>query len=141
MCGRITYHTNSKPLSVTWCFCVTCQKQSGCAFLPFAEFQLQSVVWDREPDIYNASDIAERYSCRECGSALGMRYHFVPNITYVTVGSINERQRAALEPTAYIFLKDKPAWFNVPTATAGCEEFGEKFTRRISEWRKTKQSM
>lgn len=140
MCGRVSYRVSGPLLNMTWCFCVTCQQQSGCAFIPFAGFSIPTVTWDREPDIWNASDIAERYSCRQCGSAMGMKYHFGSGTTYIAAGSINEKQQTGLEPDCHIFLKDKPAWFTLPDdGVERFQEFPGDFNKRFTEWKEKQQ--
>lgn len=132
-CGRITFKTSGEVLSVTWCYCVTCQKQSGAPFLPFADFEKATVSWNQNPDIWSSSKLAERYFCKACGSAIGMLYFFDPNRIGITMGLIDGGKDLKLPPSAHIFLKDKPAWFQVPEDGAErCQEFNNNFTERVS---------
>lgn len=136
-CGRISFTTDGELLGVTWCYCVTCQKQSGAPFLPFADFEKATISWTQQPDVWSSSEIAERYFCKDCGSTVGMRYFFEPNRFFVTVGLIAGGEASELAPGCHIFLKDKPIWFQLPDdGTARREEFSTAYAQRIDEYEK-----
>ena len=133
-CGRITYPVKGDIMSMTWCFCKTCQKASGSAFLPFADFDTKDVTWSHFPESWSCSDIAVRYRCKDCGSALAMMYNHEPSRIGITVGTTNDKTIAGLKPTAYIFLKDKPSWFTLPDDEAErADEFNGDFDKRLAE--------
>ena len=136
-CGRISFEATTKALSVTWCYCITCQRQSGSPFLPFTDFDKDSISWTQEPEVWASSDIGERYFCKQCGSTIGMRYFFEPDRFGITVGLLDGGKQLELRPSAHIYLKDKPAWFDVPDDGARrWQEFNMEFTERIEQHRK-----
>ncbi len=68
-----------------------------------------------------------------------MRYFFEPDRVAVTVGCLDGGKQLELQPSAHIFLKDKPAWFEVPEDGARrWQEFHTEFTERIEEHRTKK---
>ena len=139
MCGRIAYEVNGDVVDTTWCFCITCQQGSGGPFMPFATFDSKAVTWKREPDVWSSSEMAERYMCKECGSSLGMRYHFGTDRIGLTVGTIKEKQQSGFQPTTYIFLKDMPVWFTLgEDGVERADEYNESFNKRLIEWKQTR---
>jgi hypothetical protein len=135
-CGRISYHVDGELSRVDWCYCRTCQRQSGSAFLPFASFQPASISWIQQPDIMASSTIAKRYFCKDCGSVMGMSYDFQPDEIGITCGTV---EGPVPPPSAHIFLKDKPSWFTVPDDGAKRQEtFSDGFLKRLSEWKRGK---
>ncbi len=123
-CGRISFKASGEILSVTWCYCLTCRKQSGAPFLPFADLDKTAVSWNREPDIWPSSDIAERLFCKICGSVVGMRYFVEADRVGIAIGLFDKAKELKMAPSAHIFLKDKPGWFQVPDDGAEmCQEF------------------
>ena len=114
-CGRIRFQTSlDEAPNINWCYCITCQRQSGAPFIPFAAFMKKDVHWNQHPDIWKSSKIAERWFCKDCGSSLGMMYFHVPDRIDIPVCSMATKVKLGLYPDAHIFLKDKPAWVQVP---------------------------
>jgi hypothetical protein len=134
-CGRISFIANGDILSTTWCYCVTCRKQSGAPFLPFADLEKKAVSWNQEPDIWPSSDIAERLFCKVCGSVVGMRYFVEADRVGIAIGVLDDAEGLELIPSAHIFLKDKPGWFQVPDDGAErCQEFSTAW-EEILAWK------
>lgn len=139
-CGRISFKVSGDLLEVNWCYCVPCRKQAGGPFLPFGDFNKQNVSWSQQPDVWASSKFAERYYCKQCGSAIGMLYLFQPDRLGIVAGLFDGKEAAKLTPTAHIFLKDKPEWFNVPDDGAGrYQGFPGGFEKQIEEYQKAQQ--
>ncbi|OAP65683.1 hypothetical protein AYL99_01655 [Fonsecaea erecta] len=139
-CGRIQYETQAEPLALTACHCVTCQRVSGAPYMGFVGIPASTVEWKQRPDIWIASDIAERGHCKSCGSALFMRYFFETDRTAVTLGTVVEAEPALPPLGAHIFLKDKAPYFVLADDGARRhDEFSQEFHDRIEEWRLLQQ--
>jgi hypothetical protein len=66
-----------------------------------------------------------------------MRYSFEPDNLSVTCGTITRGNVSA--PSQYIFLKDKPVWFDLPENEAKhIDGFGPNFEGRLRKWKETK---
>jgi hypothetical protein len=113
-CGRVRYTARGMSGSPCWCYCKQCQRVSGGPFLPFADFKKTAVTWTTPPDVFKSSSIAERDYCKECGSTVGMRYHFQADSLGITLGTVDSECGFSTAPATHIFLKDKPSWFMVP---------------------------
>lgn len=113
-CGRVRYTARAVPGAPAWCYCKQCQRLSGAPFLAFADFKKTDIQWSTAADVFKSSEIAERDYCKECGSTIGMRYHFQPDSLGVTLGTIDKECNFSKRASYHIFLKDKPAWFTVP---------------------------
>lgn len=72
------------------------------------------MTWTMSPDVFVSSDIAERDYCKDCGSTIGMRYHFQADSLGIAIGTMDKECNFSTAPTIHIFIKDKPAWFDIP---------------------------
>ncbi|KIW76298.1 hypothetical protein Z517_11044 [Fonsecaea pedrosoi CBS 271.37] len=139
-CGRVQYETQAQPLGLTACHCVTCQRVSGGPYLGFVGIPASAVKWKQQPDIWYASDIAERGHCKSCGSAVFMRYFFEADRTAVTLGTVIEAEPALPALGAHIFLKDKAQYLVLADDGATrYDEFSEEFRNKIEQWRRQRQ--
>ena len=97
------------------CYCKQCQRISGGPFLPFIDFKIVDLHWDKaHPDIYSSSDIAKRFYCQKCGSTLGMTYQNHNHTLGIVLGTFDTECDFNPEVQCHIFQKDKPAWYTVP---------------------------
>ncbi len=141
-CGRVQYQTEGQPLAVNACHCITCQRASGGPFLGFIDFQSTDVKWTQQPDIWQASDVAERGYCKACGSAISMRYFLERDRISVTLGTITKAQPALPPLEAHIFLKDKaPYLVLVDDGVERYDEFPSDFGDQLEKWRLSQQKV
>ncbi|ETI23832.1 hypothetical protein G647_05638 [Cladophialophora carrionii CBS 160.54] len=139
-CGRIQYKTQAQPLAVTFCHCITCQRVTGAPFLPFVGFPTTAIEWTQQPDLWQASDIAERGHCTQCGSAISMRYFHETDRIGLTLGTLVEAQPALPPVGAHIFLKDRAPYFTLSDDGAErFDEFSPGFRDQIEQWRAHQQ--
>ena len=92
-CRRIRYKARIDSDDAYLCHCKMCRHATGGASIAFVSVKLDGMTWEREPDWYRSSPIAERPFCAACGTPLGFR--FVENATNmdVAVGSFDDPSR------------------------------------------------
>ncbi len=139
-CGRIQYTTQAKALAITACHCIPCQRVAGGPFLPFVGLPSTAIEWTQQPDMWQASNIAERGYCKQCGSAMSMRYFFEADRIGLTLGTVIEAQPALPPVGAHIFLKDKASYFTLTDDGAErFDEFSPGFQDKIEQWKADQQ--
>ena len=65
----------------------------GSVSIAFKNVKQADVAWEREPDWYDSSPIAERPYCRECGTSLGFRFKDGSENMDLTVASFDDPSR------------------------------------------------
>ncbi len=98
-CGRIRYTAQIDSDEAYLCHCRMCQRASGNISLAMKNVEQGDVSWEREPDWYRSSPIAQRPYCRECGSSLGFRYDENTTKIDLTVASFDDPSR--FKPTSH----------------------------------------
>jgi len=111
-CGRVRFSATN-PEATVHCYCTTCRKTSGAAYLPFAHFREDNIRWENEPDKWAKSDNATRAYCATCGSCISMSYHGDPEIG-IAVGCIDEGVDLINPVKMCIYVREKPAWAQLP---------------------------
>ena len=91
-CGRIRYTLRIDDDEAYLCHCRMCQRATGGVSIAFKNVKKADVSWEREPDWYKSSPIAQRPYCRECGTSLGFAFPDSENMD-VTVGSLDDPSR------------------------------------------------
>lgn len=96
-CGRVRYAVRLHSHDAYLCHCRMCRRATGGAAAAFVNVPLHALAWEREPDWYRSSPIAERPFCSACGTPLGFR--FVDRATNIdlTLGSFDDP--ACFRPT------------------------------------------
>ena len=89
-CGRIRYAVVGEPTDAYLCHCRMCQKATGSVSIAFVNLPQAAVSWEREPDWYSSSPIAERPFCAACGTSLGFRYREGTDRIDLTVASFDD---------------------------------------------------
>jgi len=92
-CGRIRYTTTAEPEEAYLCHCRMCQRATGSVSIAFASFPLDGINWEREPDWYDSSPIAQRPYCRDCGTSLGFKFREGSDKMDLTVASFDDPSR------------------------------------------------
>jgi hypothetical protein len=91
-CGRIRYTAQVDSADAYLCHCRMCQRATGGVSIAFKQMKKADVAWEREPDCYASSPIAQRPFCRECGTSLGFAFPDSENMD-LTVGSFDDPSR------------------------------------------------
>jgi hypothetical protein len=92
-CGRVRYTATVHDDDAYLCHCRMCQRATGSVSIAFKGVKRSDVAWDREPDLYDSSPIAERPYCRECGTSLGFRFKDDAADMDLTVASLDDPSR------------------------------------------------
>jgi hypothetical protein len=73
-CGRVRYTAAIDDDEAYLCHCRMCQRASGSVSLAMKNVKKADVAWQREPDIYASSPIAQRGFCSACGTSLTFEF-------------------------------------------------------------------
>ena len=92
-CGRVRYSAAIEDDEAYLCHCRMCQRASGNVSLAMKTVEQSAVEWEREPDWYRSSPIAERPFCSSCGTSLGFRYMADTSKMDLTVASFDDPGR------------------------------------------------
>lgn len=121
-CGVTTWISTSNPTLANNCHCDTCRKISGSPYIAFLHLPTSDVTFKpplSSPQVktYTASPHAERTFCVECGSTLTFKYHLMPEIIGVAIGTVDEKKStASLKGIGgkHIWVSRKPEWYTIP---------------------------
>lgn len=91
-CGRIRYTVRIEDDDAYLCHCRMCQRATGGVSIAFKNVRKADVRWEREPDRYASSPIADRGFCSRCGTPLTFEFPDGDNLD-LTVGSFDTPHR------------------------------------------------
>jgi hypothetical protein len=112
LCGAIRYQSTALPVRGVICHCSMCRKHSGAPILAFVHFPLDAFTWVKgKPARYLSSQYAERGFCSKCGSTLSMHEEVLADRVQVTLGSLDEPDRAKIDD--HVWTGNRIAWFEV----------------------------
>ena len=112
LCGALRYRSTAAPVRGVICHCSMCRKHSGAPILVFVHFPIEAFAWIKgEPTRYRSSQYAERGFCPKCGSTLSMHEEVLGDRVQVTLGSLDEPNRAKIDD--HVWTEDRIAWFEV----------------------------
>jgi hypothetical protein len=136
-CGSVRYALHVDRLEKPHvCHCRMCQKATGGVFAALAGCAKSNVEWtSSEPAIFASSNLATRNFCRDCGTPLSFTYNAPEARFYVTIGSLDEPELAAIE--IQYGLESRLSWVrfcdDVPgQVTANDDAFRQFFAGLIS---------
>jgi len=89
-CGRVRYSVEIDDDEAYLCHCRMCQRATGSISIAFKGVKSTDVRWEREPDWYDSSPIAERPYCASCGTSLGFRFKEGSDGMDLTVASFDD---------------------------------------------------
>ncbi|WP_242137213.1 MULTISPECIES: GFA family protein [unclassified Sphingomonas] len=92
-CGRIRYSVAIENDDAYLCHCRMCQRATGGVSIAFKNVKIANVTWEREPDRYRSSPIAQRGFCSACGTPLTFEFLEPGETMDLTVGSFDEPGR------------------------------------------------
>ncbi len=88
--GRVRYIATIHDHDAYLCHCRMCPRATGSISIAFKSVNQKEVQWEREPDWFESSPIAERSYCSECGTSLGFRFKSGSSNMDLTVGSFDD---------------------------------------------------
>ncbi len=92
-CGKVRFAARIESDEAYLCHCRMCQRATGSVSIAFKNVKQADVTWEREPDRYRSSPIAERPFCAACGTSLGFRFLEGSDKMDLTVASFDEPGR------------------------------------------------
>lgn len=112
LCGAIRYRSTAAPVRGVICHCSMCRKHSGAPILAFVHFPRDAFTWVKgEPTRYRSSPYAERGFCPKCGSTLSMHEEVLEDRVQVTLGSLDEPNRAKIDD--HVWTVGRVGWFDI----------------------------
>ncbi len=119
-CGKVRYRLLSEPLFVHCCHCLSCQRQTGSAFvvnlLVEAE-RVQLLAGEPRPvDVPRDDGSTQRiYRCPSCQIALYSEYG-TAGVWFVRAGTLDRPREVT--PDVHIYTRSKMGWLDLPEAPA-----------------------
>jgi hypothetical protein len=98
-CGAVRYAMHVARVEKPHvCHCRMCQKATGGLFAALAGCAKDRLEWTAgEPAFFASSNLAQRGFCRDCGTPLTFAYNRPDARIYVTIGSLDDPEQAAIE--------------------------------------------
>jgi hypothetical protein len=129
-CGRVRYSVNIDDDEAYLCHCRMCQRATGSISIAFKSVKQADVRWEKEPDWYDSSPIAQRPYCRQCGASLGFRFKEGSDKMDLTVASFDEPAR--FRPQHHFGAESmRRAWLN----TEGLKEIRtDEYQLLVDKW-------
>ena len=110
-CGQVRYSVTVESLEAYPCHCRMCQRATGGVFAALMQVPRDAVTWEREPDRYRSSPIAQRGFCARSGTPLTYEGDDSAHLD-LTVGSFDEPGR--LHPFANFGIESRhDSWANM----------------------------
>lgn len=96
-CGAVRYAFYAPLENPHACHCRMCQRAVGGAFALLAGGKKENFAWTKgKPAFFASSNVAKRGYCRDCGTPLSFAYDMPKARTYVTIGSLDDAEAAAI---------------------------------------------
>ena len=102
LCGAIRYESSEAPVEAGTCYCRTCQKSTGSAFMVIASFSRTALRFTRgEPKLYRSSSVMDKGFCPNCGSLLFDQYlvrspGFNPDMVFIQLGTLDHPEAVSI---------------------------------------------
>jgi hypothetical protein len=122
-CGAVRYRLTSDPLFVHCCHCLSCQRQTGSAFVINVLIEADRVeITAGEPRSVEVprddGSTQEILRCPACHVAIYSHYTH-PAVSFVRAGTLDEP--AAVSPDVHIFTRSKLPWVTLPEGVPSFE--------------------
>lgn len=119
-CGKVRYTAEIEDADAYLCHCRMCQRASGSISLALKNVRKDQVQWERRPDYFASSAIANRGYCSACGTSLTFEFPNGENMD-LTVASFDDPSRFV--PKQHFGVESMHrAWLNtegLPEMTTG----------------------
>jgi len=124
-CGAVRYRLASEPMFVHCCHCLSCQRQTGSAFvinLLIEADRVELLAGQPWPvDVPRDDGSAQRiYRCPGCQVAVYSEYGR-PEVRFVRGGTLDEPSSVA--PDVHIFTRSKLPWVTLPEDVPAVEVY------------------
>jgi hypothetical protein len=127
-CGAVRYAMHVARVEKPHvCHCRMCQRATGGLFAALAGCAKDRLEWVKgTPAVFASSNLASRGYCRDCGTPLTFSYNQPEARIYVTIGSLDDHEHAAIEKQ-----------FGVESKLSGCGS--AKMFRRSAQTRRPRR--
>ena len=124
-CGAVRYRLASDPLFVHCCHCLSCQRQTGSAFVINVLIEADRVevlAGEPEPvDVPRDDGSTQRiFRCPVCQVAVFSNYSR-PEIHFVRAGTLDDP--SSVTPDVHIYTRSKVPWVTLPDAVPAFEAY------------------
>jgi hypothetical protein len=118
-CGAVRYAMHvGKVEKPHVCHCRMCQRATGGVFAALAGCAKANLEWTKgAPAFFRSSNLATRGYCRDCGTPLTFSYDLPEARIYVTIGSMDDPELAAIE--IQYGIESKLSWVRFCEDVAG----------------------
>jgi hypothetical protein len=129
-CGEVRYRLTSDPLFVHCCHCLSCQRQTGSAFvinLLIEADRVQMLAGELRPvDVPRDDGSTQRiFRCRTCQVAVYSEYGR-PEVRFVRAGTLDRPSEVV--PDVHIFTRSKVGWITLPESAPAFEVYYDRKT-------------
>jgi hypothetical protein len=129
-CGDVRYRLTTDPLFVHCCHCLSCQRQTGSAFvinLLIEADRVQMLVGELRPvDVPRDDGSTQRiFRCPNCQVAVYSEYGR-PEVRFVRAGTLD--QPSGVTPDVHIFTRSKVGWVTLPESVPAFEVYYDRKT-------------
>ena len=111
-CGAVRYHAEAEPVFQGVCHCKSCQKSNGSAFnavvaLPSAALTVTGALtrYDSKGD---SGQPTHHSFCPACGSPITASADIMPDVTMITVGTLDDP--SWVRPAMQIYTDSELPW-------------------------------
>ena len=110
LCGAVRYTISAPIAFAEHCHCSMCRKAHGAAISTNAAVPTDGLAIDGEDKLseYASSLNRRKLFCATCGSQLFIRRLNAPQVTVVTLGTLDDDPR--VRPSRHVFAGSKAAW-------------------------------
>jgi hypothetical protein len=127
-CGSVRYRLTSDPLFTHCCHCLSCQRQTGSAFvinLMIEADRVEMLAGAPQPvDVPRDDGSTQRiHRCPTCQVAVFSEYGR-PEVRFVRGGTLDEP--GGIRPDVHIFTRSKLSWVTLPDEAPAFEIFYER---------------
>ncbi len=114
-CGAVRYRLASDPLFINCCHCLSCQRQTGSAFVINLLIETDRIeLLAGEPqrvDVPRGRGTQKIWRCPDCQIALWSQYTRA-TVRFVRGGTLDDP--ASVSPDAHIYTRSKLPWVTLP---------------------------
>jgi hypothetical protein len=127
-CGAVRYELRGPAHEVNHCHCSICRRLHGAMFASFAMLPPGDFVLlhgEEAINCYTSSPTGRRFFCSRCGSQIYSDVDELPNIRFVTIGTLDAGAHPGHAPGTehHIYVGSKVPWWKITDGLPQYEEF------------------
>jgi len=133
-CGGVRISAEGKPLTVSMCHCLLCQRRTGSTYSVHAYFPTDKVKAEGQTRVYSRTgDSGGRvdfHFCAGCGATIFWRLGTKTDRTGIPIGVFADPSFPP--PNVAIFVPQKHPWVSIPEGTPQHEAHSPSFYAKES---------